>query len=59
MACRITELVVDCRDAERLAGFWCEVLGFVVPGREDDGVEIGPDGGFGGLQPTLVFNRGA
>ena len=31
MACRITELVLDCRDPERLAGFWCEVLGWKVP----------------------------
>ncbi|WP_078321553.1 VOC family protein [Mycobacteroides chelonae] len=30
MACRISELVLDCRDPEALARFWCEVLDFVV-----------------------------
>ncbi|MET7460712.1 VOC family protein [Nonomuraea sp. NPDC005501] len=57
MACRISELVLDCRDPERLAAFWCEVLGFVVIDRDEGSVEIGPgETGFGGLQPTLVFN---
>jgi catechol 2,3-dioxygenase-like lactoylglutathione lyase family enzyme len=62
MACRITELVIDCADPQRLATFWCEVLGFVELGWEDDGdgLEIGPpEAGFGGLQPTIVFSRGA
>ncbi|MFB4320355.1 VOC family protein [Actinomadura sp. 21ATH] len=57
MACRISELVIDCRDPQRLAEFWCEVLDFVVLDTDDDGsVEIGPREGFGGLQPTLVFS---
>ncbi|MEU9986325.1 VOC family protein [Streptomyces sp. NPDC048045] len=55
MACRISELVVHCQDPQRLAAFWCEVLGFVVLDTEDGVVEIGPREGFGGLQPTLVF----
>ncbi|MEU7530383.1 VOC family protein [Saccharothrix sp. NPDC042600] len=56
MACRIGELVLGCRDPESLARFWCEVLDYVVLGREDDGsVEIGPRAGFGGPQPTLVL----
>jgi hypothetical protein len=57
MACRITELVLDCREPELLARFWCEVLGFVVLVREGDDIEIGPPEGFGGLQPTLVLSR--
>jgi catechol 2,3-dioxygenase-like lactoylglutathione lyase family enzyme len=57
MACRISELVLDCRDPERLAAFWCEVLGYQVIGREDDVIEIGPNGGFGGPQPTIVLVR--
>jgi catechol 2,3-dioxygenase-like lactoylglutathione lyase family enzyme len=59
MACRITELVIDCADPQRLATFWCEVLGFVELGWEDDdGLEIGPpEAGFGGGQPTIVFSR--
>ncbi|MEU8246676.1 VOC family protein [Nonomuraea sp. NPDC048916] len=57
MACRISELVIDSRDPERLAAFWCEVLGFVVLDRLNGSVEIGPEKeGFGGLQPTICFN---
>ncbi|WP_418957758.1 VOC family protein [Streptomyces tritici] len=58
MACRISELVLDCADPERLAAFWSEVLGYVELGREDDGsIEIGPpDAGFGGPQPTLILS---
>jgi catechol 2,3-dioxygenase-like lactoylglutathione lyase family enzyme len=56
MACRISELVLDCRDPELLAAFWCEVLGWVVLDRADDGIEIGPESGFGGPQPTLVLS---
>ncbi|MFI6774027.1 VOC family protein [Nocardia sp. NPDC050412] len=59
MSCRITELVIDCADPQRLADFWCEVLGYVELGWEgDDHLEIGPPGtGFGGPQPTLLFGR--
>ncbi len=58
MSCRISELVLDVADPERLAAFWCDVLGYVEVGREDDGaVEIGPpDVGFGGPQPTIVLS---
>ena len=56
MASRFSELVIDCRDPQRLAEFWCDVLGFVVLGTEDDAIEIGPQEGFGGLQPTLIFS---
>ncbi|QNE73874.1 VOC family protein [Streptomyces finlayi] len=58
MACRISELVIDAADAERLAVFWSQVLGYVELGREDDGsIELGPpDAGFGGPQPTLVIS---
>ena len=58
MACRISELVLDALDPERLAAFWCEVLGYVVLERDEGGsVEIGPpDIGFGGPQPTLVLS---
>lgn len=58
MASRITELVLDARDPELLARFWCEVLGYVEIGREGDDIEIGPPGvGFGGPQPTLVLSK--
>ena len=56
MACRFSELVVDSRDPENLAAFWAAVLDYRVIGREEDGsVEIGPEAGFGGPAPTLVF----
>ncbi|MBB3085861.1 VOC family protein [Geodermatophilus sabuli] len=56
MACRLSELVVDCRDPEELAAWWAEVLGYRVLSRDEDGaVEIGPETGFGGPAPTLVF----
>ena len=58
MACRISELVIDCRDPQTLVAFWCQVLGFRVLGTDDGAVEIGPPEGFGGLQPTLVFSPG-
>jgi catechol 2,3-dioxygenase-like lactoylglutathione lyase family enzyme len=58
MACRISELVIDAADPERLAAFWSDVLGYVELGQEDDGsIEIGPPGvGFGGPQPTLILS---
>ena len=58
MACRIGELVLDCRDPRALARFWWEVLDFVVLDEEDDGsLEIGPRSGFGGAQPTIILSR--
>ena len=58
MACRITELVLEARDPELLARFWCEVLGYAELERDDTSIEIGPpDVGFGGPQPTIVFSR--
>ncbi|MFD3665383.1 VOC family protein [Streptomyces sp. NPDC058659] len=57
MACRISELVIDCADPALLAAFWSEVLGYVELGREDGSIEIGPPGaGFGGPQPTLILS---
>jgi catechol 2,3-dioxygenase-like lactoylglutathione lyase family enzyme len=57
MACRFTELVIDCHDPEALAAFWAAVLDYRVLSREDGEVEIGPEAGFGGAAPTLVFGR--
>ncbi|WP_336317692.1 VOC family protein [Streptomyces lavendofoliae] len=58
MACRISELVIDAADPDRLAAFWSDVLGYVELGREDDGsIEIGPpDAGPGSLRPTIVLS---
>jgi catechol 2,3-dioxygenase-like lactoylglutathione lyase family enzyme len=57
MACRFSELVIDCREPETLAAFWAAVLDYRVLSREDGDVEIGPAEGFGGAAPTLVFGR--
>src|SRR3954449_6161622 len=55
MACRFSELNVDSRDPETLAAFWAAVLDYRVLSREEGAVEIGPEAGFGGAAPTLVF----
>jgi catechol 2,3-dioxygenase-like lactoylglutathione lyase family enzyme len=50
---RFTELVIDCADPQRVASFWCAVLGWQVVDRGPLGeVEIGGDGPPG---VTLVF----
>ena len=57
MACRISELVIDAADPDRLAAFWSKVLGYVELGREDDGsIEIGPPGA-GARRPDLITGR--
>jgi catechol 2,3-dioxygenase-like lactoylglutathione lyase family enzyme len=48
---KLTEVLIDCANAERLATFWCEVLGWKVVDREQGVVEIGD--GAGGV--TIVF----
>jgi hypothetical protein len=30
MACRFTELIIDCHDPASLAEFWAQVLGYTV-----------------------------
>ena len=55
----LTEICFDCADPERLAGFWCAVLGWEVKSREGSLVEIGDPAGpptdKGGL--VLIFDR--
>ena len=48
---------MDSADPAGLAAFWCEVLGYVELERVGESIEIGPRAGFGGPQPTLVFDR--
>ncbi|GAA1993579.1 VOC family protein [Isoptericola halotolerans] len=57
MACRLSELVLGCRDPRLLARFWCDVLDYVVLDEEEDMLEIGPREGFGGPQPTIILSR--
>jgi len=56
LACRITELVLDCRDPELIARFWSEVLGYRIVDRDADTVEIGPPEGTPSPM-TLLFSR--
>ena len=51
MAARLTEIVVDSQDPERLAAFWCEVLGWQVVDRDQGSVEIQGRA----VGPTLLF----
>jgi catechol 2,3-dioxygenase-like lactoylglutathione lyase family enzyme len=57
MACRITELVLDCTDPDKLAEFWCAVLGYQVLDRDPDGVEIGRADQNPEDRLTLVLSR--
>ncbi|HEX6347746.1 VOC family protein [Umezawaea sp.] len=59
MACRITELVLDCVDPDKLADFWCGVLGYQVLDRDQDGIEIGRADQAPEDRITLVLSRGA
>jgi catechol-2,3-dioxygenase len=57
MACRITELVLDCADPDKLADFWCSVLGYQVLDRDPDSIEIGRADQPPEDRITLVLNR--
>jgi hypothetical protein len=58
MASRVTTVVVDCRDPEALAGFWCAALGWEARERSPDDCEIAPPGQPDkGPVPTLLFQR--
>jgi Glyoxalase-like domain len=59
VACRITELVLDCRDPGKLARFWSEVLDYRIVYEEPDGVEIAPPAPSQGMPSptTLLFLR--
>jgi len=57
MACRITELVLDCADPDKLADFWCGVLGYQVLDRDPDGIEIGRADQSPEDRITLVLSR--
>jgi catechol 2,3-dioxygenase-like lactoylglutathione lyase family enzyme len=40
MTSRISEICFDCTDAERMAEFWCAVLGYRVGESDDEGIEL-------------------
>ena len=59
----LSEILIDCADAERLARFWCDVLGWEILDRDDEDVEIGDPNGSIRLvflpvpEPKTVKNR--
>jgi catechol 2,3-dioxygenase-like lactoylglutathione lyase family enzyme len=59
----LSEVLIDCADAERLARFWCDVLGWEVLDRDDEDVEIGDPNGSIRLvflpvpEPKTIKNR--
>ena len=61
MSSKFTELAIDCADPDRLAEFWCSVLGYEVQGDDDGVVTIGspmvPEGKnrLGPVPPVLTF----
>lgn len=44
MTSRLTEVIVDCHDMDRLADFWCAVLGYERAHGGENWVAIGPVG---------------
>lgn len=40
MTSRVGDIVIDCVDPERLAEFWCAVLGYRIFDRDETGVAI-------------------
>ena len=58
MACRFTELVIDCHDHVLVGTFWSRVLGYEIT-EQSDGPENyhvalhGPDG----ARPTILVDR--
>jgi catechol 2,3-dioxygenase-like lactoylglutathione lyase family enzyme len=58
MANRLTTVVVDCADPERLSAFYRAVLGWEVVDTAGDDVEIGPPGQpEKAAVPTLLFEK--
>lgn len=62
MTARFETLVIDCADPQKLADFWCSVLGYVVHDDQEDKVEIGPETPpgvaelrSGPVAPTVLF----
>ncbi len=58
MACRFTELVIDCRDYAMLGRFWSQVLGYDIVEQSDGPTNYyvalqGPDG----AGPTILVDR--
>jgi predicted enzyme related to lactoylglutathione lyase len=57
MACRITEICIDCHDVELMARFWSEALGWELGERDADGVQLVPPASVRPVMPTLILAR--
>ncbi len=55
MASALMEIVIDCRDPRRVAGFWAEVLGWTLTEEEDGLVWLSSTGDHVSPDPLLVF----
>lgn len=57
MTIRIQNISIDCRDPERLAAFWRDVLGWRITSVEPDEVVLEPPDGSReeGLVPDVLF----
>lgn len=53
MVSRVGDIIVDCRDAELMARFWCGVLGYRVFARDETGVAIRG----ASVAPDILFIR--
>jgi catechol 2,3-dioxygenase-like lactoylglutathione lyase family enzyme len=53
MTSRVGDIVIDCADPERLAEFWCGVLGYRISDRDDTGVAIRG----AAVSPDILFIR--
>ena len=49
------ELVIDCEDPERIAGFWSEVLGWPLTKEEQGFCWLSSTGDFMSPEPLLIF----
>jgi predicted enzyme related to lactoylglutathione lyase len=57
MASVLSEIIIDCEDAERLARFWSEVLGWPLTQDPDGEWWISSTGELWGPTPILLFTR--
>ena len=53
---RKIQVTFDCADPERVARFWCEVLGYVVP-PDEEGEPVSACVDPNGVGPRLYFQR--
>jgi Glyoxalase-like domain len=54
---REVQVTFDCADPERVARFWCEVLGYVVPAPDEDRGSSFSCSDPSGVGPRLYFQR--